>query len=183
MKIKMPELLLIAGTGRNSGKTTMACSVIQNISKLRSIVAIKITPHFHENYAFGKILVERDDLVIVEETQQDTDKDSSRMLRAGAKSVYFVMAKDEQLKEAFEIILELTPKNRPIVCESGGLIHYTAPGLFLMMNRSETTEFKPGTPDFKALADRWITFDRNHPDLDPETITYSANGWKITPKN
>lgn len=183
MKIKIPELLLIAGTGRNSGKTTMACSVIRNISKLQPIVAIKITPHFHENYAFGKILVERDDLVIVEETQRDTDKDSSRMMRAGAKPVYFVMAKDEQLKEAFEIILELIAKIRPIVCESGGLIHYTAPGLFLMMNQSETIEFKPGTEDLKALADRWITFDGNNPDLDPDTIIYSANGWKIVPKN
>lgn len=179
----MPELLLIAGTGRNSGKTTMACSVIQNISKLQSIVAIKITPHFHVKLTLGKIFVERNDLVIMEETQRDTDKDSSRMLQAGANPVYFVMAKDEQLKVAFEIISDLIPKSQPIVCESGGLIHYIEPGLFLMMNRSETIEFKPGTPDLKALADRWITFDGNHPDFDPDTITYSANGWKITPKN
>ena len=179
----MPELLLIAGTGRNSGKTTVACSVIRNISQGQPIVAIKITPHFHKNRIPGRIWVDRDDLVIVEETRTDTDKDTSRMLRAGAEQVYFVMAKEEQLREAIQIIIHLIPKKQPIVCESGGLIHHIEPGLFLMMNRSETTEFKPGTGDLIALADRWITFDGNIPDFDPDTIIYSANQWKIEPKN
>ncbi|MBK8884338.1 MAG: hypothetical protein IPN67_18855 [Bacteroidales bacterium] len=45
--ITIPNLLLIAGTGTKSGKTTMACKIIRQFSELK-ITAIKITPHFHE---------------------------------------------------------------------------------------------------------------------------------------
>ena len=43
----IPNMLLIAGTGTKSGKTTFACRVIEQL-KDTGIIAIKITPHFHE---------------------------------------------------------------------------------------------------------------------------------------
>ena len=66
MQIKMPELLLIAGTGRNSGKTTLVCHIIKKKCTCFPIVAIKITPHFHQEIESGRIIVERDELIIME---------------------------------------------------------------------------------------------------------------------
>ncbi len=43
----VPNLLIIAGTGNKSGKTSMACRIIEQLKHLE-IVSVKITPHFHE---------------------------------------------------------------------------------------------------------------------------------------
>ena len=45
--VTIKNLLLFAGTGTKSGKTTMACRIIAKFPELK-ITAIKITPHFHE---------------------------------------------------------------------------------------------------------------------------------------
>ena len=34
----IPQLMIIAGTGRNSGKTTLACQIIGKFSAIQSIV-------------------------------------------------------------------------------------------------------------------------------------------------
>ena len=179
----MGELLLIAGTGKNSGKTTMACAVIRNLSKHQHVVGVKVTPHYHENYNFRRKLVDRNDLVIAEESQIDTGKDSSRMLKAGALQVYFVMAKDEQLIEAMQFIAAMNIQCLPVICESGGVIHYFKPGLFLVMTRADETDIKPEYDYLLTSAHHLISFDGNVPDFDTETITYSDKKWKIEPKN
>ncbi len=183
MKIRIPELLIVAGTGRNSGKTTLVCDIIRRISVLQQIVAIKVTPHFHENYITGKVITDKGGLFIMEENLASSDKDSSRMLAAGAWKVYFVMAMDDKVKEAFLTILSLFPEKTPVICESESLRHYLEPGLFLMMNRSDRSVIKPGATVLQQLADRWITFDTENLDFDPETVKYIANEWKILPKD
>lgn len=179
----MDNLLLLAGTGRNSGKTTLICAVIQKISAREPVVAVKITPHWHAQRTPGKILIDREDIYIVEETQPESSKDSARMLRAGAQKVLFVMAKDEQLEEAIPLLFDLIPPQTAVVCESGGLIRYVEPGLFLVLHRSDQTAPKANLAQLQALAHRWITFDGHKTDFDPETISYSSHTWKINPKN
>jgi hypothetical protein len=182
IQIKMSELLLIAGTGRNSGKTTLVCHIIEKNCTRFPIVAIKITPHFHQKMDSGRIIVERDDLIIIEEGSSETGKDSSLMLNAGAVKSYFVMAKDDQQGEALQLIIKQIPDKTSIICESGGLRHWVEPGVFLFMNRSDNNTFKPGVEDIKSVADRWITFDGKEIDLDVNTINYSGNKWSILKK-
>jgi len=176
----MPEMLLIAGTGRNSGKTTLACHIIKKTSASIPVVAIKITPHFHQLIKSGNTITERDDLIIIEETDPQSGKDSSLMLKAGAILSYFVMAKDEQLKEALQLITNLIPDKTPVVCESGGLRHFVEPGAFFMMDRSDNNTCKPGAEALKKIADRLITFDGERIDFDFSAINYSENKWRIT---
>ena len=47
MRPKFENILLIAGSGQNVGKTTFACQLIQNVQNQKPI-AVKITPHFHK---------------------------------------------------------------------------------------------------------------------------------------
>lgn len=128
----IPHLLLIAGNGRNVGKTTLACSIIAHFAKKTEVTGLKITPHFHPvNKA--DIVFETDDFVIVDE-KQISSKDSSLMLQAGAKEVFFVMVKREFYHKAVEKLLHFLPENL-LICESGGLHEQVIPGLFLMVKR------------------------------------------------
>ena len=54
-----PNILTIAGTGRNVGKTTLACSIIKKMALNARITAIKITPHFHK-VDYQAMLIKKD---------------------------------------------------------------------------------------------------------------------------
>jgi hypothetical protein len=138
---KFPNLLLIAGTGNKSGKTTLACRVIEQFSGY-GIVGIKITPHFHETTPGLNSIMEKQRYSIFEETNQETKKDTSRMLRAGASKVYFAKVTDTSLLKAFLEIMRYIPKGMPVVCESPALRSYAEPGLFIIMASTKSDNSK-----------------------------------------
>lgn len=131
-EIKIPGLLLIAGNGNKSGKTTLACRIIEQ-SGDRSIVGVKITPHFHETTPGLVLLKETSGYAVYEETNRETGKDTSRMLKAGASKVYFAKVTDNDLLSAFMAIMDFVPQGAPVVCESPALRHFVVPGLFMIM--------------------------------------------------
>lgn len=124
-------MLLIAGNGRNVGKTTLACKIISHLSKSAEVTGIKISSHFHD-YLEEDIILKNDNFIILEE-RRNTLKDSSLMWQSGARKVFFVMAKQEHLKEAAEQLYKLL-LSHAIICESGGLHEFVQPGLFLFVN-------------------------------------------------
>jgi hypothetical protein len=175
----LPQMLLIAGTGRNSGKTTLACRIISKFSKTLPLVAVKVTPHFHKIIPGGKVIINERHLYIGEETNPSSGKDSSRMLAAGAHQSFFVMTTDEYLGKAISRIITLIAEKSLLVCESGGLRHWVIPGLFLMMNRPGQEEQKSCSTTLKSLADRLIAFDGREMDFDLQSIKIINNRWSI----
>ncbi len=135
--MKLPNLLLIAGTGNKSGKTSLACHVIMEFRE-KDIMAIKITPHFHETTPGLLLISENKGYSIFEELDPSSEKDTSRMLRAGAKKVFFAKVTDNDLLNAFNEILKFIPDGTPLVCESPGLRRFLEPGVFVIM-KSEGT--------------------------------------------
>ncbi|MCX6334250.1 MAG: hypothetical protein NT092_08105 [Bacteroidia bacterium] len=131
--MKIPNLFLIAGTGNKSGKTTLACRVIDQFRN-EGIVAIKITPHFHETTPGLVLLTEARGFSIYEETDPETSKDTSRMLKAGAARVFFAKVTDNDLLSAFKAILEYIQGGTPIICESPALRYFVEPAIFAIMN-------------------------------------------------
>lgn len=127
------NMVIVAGTGRNCGKTTFILKLIRHYSPKIDIVAIKVSSHFHQLDDSDKILKRGEEYIIIEETKPDTGKDSSLMLGAGAKQVYYIQAKDSGLEEAFTWLNTTISKDRFIICESGGLINYCKPLLFIMV--------------------------------------------------
>jgi len=139
--MNIPNLLLIAGTGTKSGKTTVACRIIEQFSELQ-ITSVKITPHFHETTP-GLILIEEGDgYAVYEEKDNQTSKDTSRMLKAGADKVYFAKVWDNKLADVFEKILKLIPDKVPIVCESPALRYFTEPGVFIIVTSDTVVKYK-----------------------------------------
>lgn len=137
----IPNLLLITGTGTKSGKTTIACRIIQQLKNL-NITAIKISPHFHETTPGLKTIFEETGYAIYEETNRDTTKDTSRMLNSGASKVYFAKVFDDRLLFVFNKIKDLIPEGIPIICESPALRNYIEPGVFIIMTSSTTNKQK-----------------------------------------
>jgi molybdenum cofactor guanylyltransferase len=74
-KLFWPNLLLIAGVGKNSGKTNIACEIIKHLAKKEDIIAIKISPHNHMMNAENPLLVNKQGLMIAEEMNRNR-KDS-----------------------------------------------------------------------------------------------------------
>jgi hypothetical protein len=139
--MKIPNLLLIAGTGTKSGKTSMVCRIIEEFKDLR-ITAIKITPHFHETTT-GLVSIAADKgYAIYEETGSDTSKDTTRMVLSGAEKVYFAKVWDDQLPEVFNKIIEYIPSNVPVICESPALRNFIEPGVFIIMTSSTVNKHK-----------------------------------------
>lgn len=132
MREKFENIILIAGSGRNVGKTTFGCGIIR-AAKKQKIVAVKITPHFHEATA-GLIEIERGNgWNISEETNAASKKDSSLFLKNGAKKSYFIQAKEEKLGDAFDAIKKYLRNEELVIVESAALHKIIEPALFVFI--------------------------------------------------
>jgi hypothetical protein len=145
----VPNLLLIAGTGTKSGKTTMACRIIEQFNQLK-ITGIKISPHFHDTTPGLNVIYKEDRYAIYEETNSNATKDTSRMLNSGASKVYFAKVFDDRLLFVFNKIQNLIPEGTPIICESPALRNFIEPGVFIIMS-SETLNKRKNISHFLAL--------------------------------
>lgn len=177
--VPIPNMLLIAGTGQNVGKTTLACRIIEHFRSEHEIVGIKISSHFHKKVDSGNIIVKRDDLFIGEEVDSAKSKDSARFLAAGAAKSYFVMASDNQLPEAIEMIQNENLPHTFFVCESGGLRNWYIPGVFLMMHRAGSEIHKQEAFKWQVLCDRWITFDGTGIDFRMDELSIVDKKWHL----
>lgn len=129
---RIKKLLIISGTGRNTGKTMLAEMLIRKFSATGT-VGVKITPHPHPENAGLFLLVKNDDFLIYEETDKNNGKDTSRMLAAGAKHSYLVIAGDNSIENAFISFMSLIHNSLPIVCESPLLARFMQPDLLIVM--------------------------------------------------
>jgi hypothetical protein len=164
-------MILIAGNGRNVGKTTFALSIIRHLSKHGDVIGLKTSPHMHDLNEDLDVFSRTSDYVVAEEKGQST-KDSSLMLQAGAKRVFFIMAKDEFLEQAFSVIAKRLDQ-AIVVAESGGLSALIKPGLFFFVKhpkdqitKKHYLKYKPimvnnGDPGFDFEVER-LSFKNKH---------------------
>lgn len=178
MKEFRKNILLIAGTGRNVGKTLFACKLIESMDCKNSVVSIKISPHFHELGQTIEIVKQSEHFQIAKERNKSGRKDSNRLLKAGSKEVYYIQAKDDSLPEIIFFLDSIIPPNTPMIIESGGLREIIHPGLFLMIHHNNNY-LKARAIKYKPLADKWIEFDGNNFNLTPEKIIFINEEWII----
>jgi len=173
------NILLIAGTGQNVGKTLFASQIIAHHASRLSIISIKISPHFHQIDPNSQIVDQGTDYIIIKESNKPGNKDSQRLLNAGSKEVYYIQCHDEQLQLVFNKLKKYIPDNMPIICEAGGLRQFIKPGLFLMINKKNNSNIKTQAIRNRELADKWIEFDDQKFDFDPKSLSFSESGWNI----
>jgi hypothetical protein len=153
------NILLVSGSGRNCGKTTVACDIISHINKRSSVIGLKITPHFHHTDKNQEIVAEGDGYSIYKENNSVSNKDSSRMLRAGAKAVYFIKCNDEALLRIYVMLKKLLHKGIPVVCESGSFASAYKAGLHILIEGSNPDKSKKSYISNMNKADEVIRFE------------------------
>jgi len=172
----MPGLLLIAGNGRNVGKTFLACKIIRYFSQTRDVTGVKISPHFHPATE-SDILIKTENFIIVNE-KQINEKDSSLMLQSGAKPVVFMMVKPGFIGEAFEKLQSFLPETL-IVCESGQVHEVVTPGLFLFVKRAGDEIIKPEYLKYLPVI---VNNNGNYFDFDIQHIQFENNELSLKPE-
>ena len=130
-----PNLIIVAGTGRNVGKTLTACKIIEHLASSSEVTAVKISPHFHPLEGNYHYVYQSPSLMVARELNISS-KDSSRMLQSGAKQAYYIQSGPENLMKGMDMILA-GADGKPVVAESGGLYHFAEPGLLVYV-RGET---------------------------------------------
>lgn len=165
----VPNLLMIGGNTRNSGKTTLACSIISKFSVHTKVIGLKVTSvrpdedawhgdHSDDNPSKG--------YSIREELNIDSHKDTSVMLRAGAHRVFYIRTDEEHQQEAFRQFSKKIIDNQVIVCESRGLRKTIVPGLFIMMMGDPAVKNAKDVSEYLEEADKVFDFRKS-----PEEIS------------
>ena len=132
------NLLIVAGAGRNVGKTEFACRLIEQWSRHREIYALKVSAIYpDEDIYHGDHANLRLTENLFEETRYDLTKDTSRMLRAGAAKVYYLQGDGEQIRAGFWEFQNRIPKAAPVICESGSLWKFVRPGLLVLVKTAK----------------------------------------------
>ncbi len=136
------NILTISGTGRNVGKTSLACRIIRKLAKTHKLTAVKISSHFHKVDYPTAMFEKPGAYSLYRENKQDSGKDSSKMLAAGADSVYYIQTNDIHLSKVWEKLSELIGDDEPVVIESGGLRELLDPGLSIIVTNPERKDRK-----------------------------------------
>jgi molybdopterin-guanine dinucleotide biosynthesis protein A len=116
---------------------------------------------------------------ISEENDKTTGKDTSRMLVAGAKKVYFIKSEKDKLELAFSELMKIIPRNSIIVCESNYLRQYIKPGLFILIRNNEDDNLKESYVSTLKFADKIVNFKSSNWDFQPSRISFQDNEWII----
>ena len=177
MMLTLPNLLLIAGNARNTGKTSLSCEILRRFGQSHSIIGLKLTrmksgeEQFHGHHSEPA----PDSFSITEESNLTGDKDTSKMLASGASKAFYIQAQDDQVVNAFESFYKSIPENSLILCESRSLREFITPGIFILMMRSEPIENLKDVSHLISKADLIC-----HNGVDPSEINRIAAQLEIT---
>lgn len=177
-----PHILLIAGTGRNSGKTNLACRIIGKFAETSNVYALKISPHLHREPQPQEALIKKPNYFLYEESGANPKKDSARMLAAGAERSYYLEVKDDHLNDAIYEFYELLPGPVPLVIESPALIRHLIPGLFIIVDNPLTVSKKKEILKLKYKADWYIENGSEISEKMLDSLRCDESGWRFASK-
>ncbi|MDR0552453.1 MAG: hypothetical protein LBG72_10680 [Spirochaetaceae bacterium] len=153
------RLILIGSTGRNSGKTTIACRIIKHFAAKTAVYALKVTgidslgthcPR-HGGDGCGACSI-TNDFCLSAETNPGTQKDTSLLLAAGAREVWWLRSLRSVLERGYTAFRSTIPEDALVIAESNSLRRAVQPALFIML-RDETTTPKQTALDVMNIAD------------------------------
>jgi hypothetical protein len=180
------NILIIGSTGRNTGKTEFACRIIEKHSAQKEIIGVKVIPvdknegNCHRgDDGCGLCDSLTGDYEIIEEKTTDSVKDTSRMLKAGAKKVYLLIVDRNSLKKGIKAILRILPDNALIVIESNTIRKVIEPGLFIVIKNLMNHSVKHSCSEVIEFADKIIEFNDMNWDFHPDKVLIHNESWII----
>ncbi len=170
-----PNIMLLSGTGRNVGKTSFVCRLLKHFHE-QTITTVKVSPHWHE-VKQGRILMhDPGKLMLVQENDAESNKDTSRMLRCGAREVFYLQhTSDEALLKGFHYLMTGRKSPEPMIIETAILGKYISPALHFRITRIDA---EPSTKKvIDVPIDELIHFNGRDFDLSPSSINWEDNKW------
>ncbi len=184
--IAKSNILIIGSTGRNTGKTVFACKLIENLSAHNEIIGVKIIPvdknevKCHREEAgcgiCGSLIGEYN---IIEEDNIGTAKDTSRMLRAGAKKSYLLLIDRNSLEKGINAFLKTLPENVLVIIESNSIREVLEPGLFIVIKELTNSFVKPTCAKVIDRADKIVEFSDKNWNFNPNNIIIQNQSWLV----
>lgn len=181
---KRSDFLIIGSTGQNTGKTTFAEKIIKRLKEKHFIIGLKITVINKDIVKCPKGSVDCNvcgsfsgDYEILEEKNAKLKKDTSIMLKAGAKQVFWLKVDKNHLKKGVRQILKIIPKNAKVICESNSVRKVITPSLFLIIKNEDNKLVKQSCSEVINYADKLISFKDNAWDFNPDRIFIKDEKW------
>ena len=145
------RFVIIAGTARNVGKTTLACEIIKKNSS-KNITALKFVTlkqgakkHNHHSDITTYSIIEEEDYTL--------KKDTVKMLNAGARRSFLIVSHEDFIQEAILEFLKMMNSETLVIAESATLRGYLKPKKFIIVDREEAINKKDYIKDLIPLAD------------------------------
>lgn len=164
--IKLNRLILIGSAGINSGKTVLACKLIELLKSDYPITGVKITVIDKSENFCKKGLKDcnvcsslKGDYEISEEKNQDLNKDTSKMLKAGADNVLWLKVSSLEVKKGLTALLKKIPKENIIICESNSVRKAVEPLRFTVIKNKDSENIKESCRQVINYADSIIDTD------------------------
>ncbi len=168
--MKLPKMLMVGASTSNIGKTELVCTLIKQFCSTNKIIGLKVTTYYDNDIQYHgteQILIKKN-YDIVEETDYKSQKDTSRMLQAGAYKAFLIRVWNDFSEEAINQFLSqnIGNKNSLIICESNSMRKVVEPGVFLMIKNKNSQHTKPSAIETEKYVDKSIisdgkTFDFN----------------------
>jgi hypothetical protein len=146
--MNLTGLLQIGSTEKHSGKTTFSVRLIKSIIEKHPdiiLYGIKVTILRDKEKSEG--------FSIYEEKNTDNEKDTSRLLRAGAAGVYWLRTDEKNVISGLNEIISILKPEGMIVCESNSLRKFVKPDFFLMIKRNNMDSMKESASEVLKFAD------------------------------
>ena len=180
---------MIGSSGPNVGKTELACAILRKFGRKHKIVGIKVTtikdkdgkcPRGGEGCGVCSSLEGK--FCITEEFSKSTGKDTSRLLMAGAKRVFWIRVLKEHLIEAINALFDILGSETVLICESNSLRQVVEPGLFLIARNSNVKTWKYSARLVRKYADAIIVSNNRGSDFALDRIKLVDGKWKLVEK-
>jgi len=149
-----PFLIGIGGAHSKVGKTTIACHILNRLSGWGAIKYTKTS--------FYSSIIDSPEIL------RQENKDTSRLINAGAQDVLWVQSPLEDLQEVLQIAIDRLSYLTGIIIEGNGAIEVIKPDIVVFVSANKN--LKSGSEKVLRMADA-VIFDKDLPEETPKTAT------------
>ncbi len=143
-RLKIDNLIVIGSYGQNSGKTTLATTILNMFSDriwqgLKVTTVVKGKPCPRKSGHCGVCGSLDTPYAFVRELSRSSNKDTSLMLKHGCEHVYWIRGEAHAVNEPvanFCSVFSATGNNW-ILCESNSIVNHVQPALFVVMKTDQ----------------------------------------------